>query len=568
MNAVYLIPAGFFAILFFVMLFRARWLNARIEERQAALIEAQKKVEETLRQSEELGVRLRIEADVLVGKQREEFQQEAVRVRIHYEAEVLRVRTELEPLRKFAGLLDGENKAGGMLTQAMAEATALRAEAQQLLDRAKALADEQRAQTNAKARELRDRAESLLAQATKEAGRIVAEANQRAETIAGDAYTALREKDQLAQAVQAIQNVVDGYGDRYIIPSRSVLDGLATDYGHTEAGEALRSAREHSRRMVETNEAAQCDYAELSRRGTAIRFVIDAFNGRVEAILSRVKSDNIGTLEQEIRDASSLVNLNGAAFRNAQILPAYLDSRLTELKWAVVVQELRMRDREEQRRLQEQIREEEKARREYERAIKEAEKEEDVLRKALVKARLEVESATVEQKAKFETEIAALNQRLAEAEAKGQRALSMAQQTRAGTVYIISNVGSFGEDVFKIGMTRRLVPEDRIWELSDASVPFDFDIHAMLKCDDAPSLERSLHEKFDDVRVNRVNARKEFFRLPLAPIREFVREQGIEAVFTLTAEAHEYRESMAITKMSPEERAKYRLRDEEDGSDQ
>src|SRR5205807_4923165 len=140
--------------------------------------------------------------------------------------------------------------------------------------------------------------------------------------------------------VQALWNVTEGYGDRYVIPSRSVLDELASDFGNTEAGEALKSAREHSRRMVEQKQAATCKYEEVDRRERANRFVVDAFNGRVDAILSRTKHDNYGTLEQEIRDAFSIVNLNGLAFRDAHILPAYLDARLAELKWAVVVHEL------------------------------------------------------------------------------------------------------------------------------------------------------------------------------------------------------------------------------------
>lgn len=83
----------------------------------------------------------------------------------------------------------------------------------------------------------------------------------------------------------AIRNVVDGYGDRYVIPTRSLLDDLAADFGHAAAGESLKSARDHSRRMVETGQAAECKYVEASRRETAIRFVIDAFNGRVDGIL-------------------------------------------------------------------------------------------------------------------------------------------------------------------------------------------------------------------------------------------------------------------------------------------
>jgi chromosome segregation ATPase len=288
--------------------------------------------------------------------------------------------------------------------------------------------------------------------------------------------------------------------------------------------------------------------------------VVDAFNGRVDAILTRTKHDNYGTLEQEIRDAFSLVNQNGKAFRDARILATYLDARLAELKWAVVVQELRRKEREEQRRIKEQMREEEKARREYERAIREAEEEEEADRKALEKARIEVANASAEQRAKLEEQIAELNQRLAEAEAKKQRALSMAEQTRRGTVYIISNVGSFGEGVFKIGMTRRLEPEDRIKELSDASVPFEFDVHAMILNEDAPALETLLQTEFDDLRINKVNFRKEFFRLPLERLRSFLAAKGIEASFTMIAEAHEYRETQALGRMNQAEREKYHLR--------
>jgi hypothetical protein len=380
------------------------------------------------------------------------------------------------------------------------------------------------------------------------------EAHKNAERIAGNAYIALREKDALEQAIHAIRSVIDGYGDRYVVPTRSLLDELASDFGHLDAGVKLKSAREQSRRMVEEGHAAECDYAEAKRRETAIRFVIDAFNGRVDGILSRTRSDNYGTLEQEIRDAFALVNLNGEAFRNARILDTYLAARLEELRWAVTGQELRLREREEQRRIQEQIREEEKARREAERIMKEAQKEEEVLALALEKARAEVESASAEERARFQQKVDELNRRLAEAEAKNLRAKSMAEQTRSGSVYVISNVGSFGDGILKIGMTRRLEPMDRIHELGDASVPFEFDVHAMITTDDAPSLERELHNHFEDRRVNRVNLRKEFFRVSVLELRELVAAKGLKAAFTMAAEAREYRESLAIAQRS-EERA-------------
>ena len=139
----------------------------------------------------------------------------------------------------------------------------------------------------------------------------------------------------------------------------------------------------------------------------------------------------------------------------------------------------------------------------------------------------------------------------------------MAQQTRSGHVYIISNIGSFGDEVFKIGMTRRLEPLDRVKELGDASVPFSFDVHAMIRSEDAPSLERLLHGKFDDLRINKVNYRKEFFRLPLERIRTFAAEKGLDVTFTMAAEAREYRETLALQKMTPAEREKYQLREME-----
>jgi hypothetical protein len=129
-------------------------------------------------------------------------------------------------------------------------------------------------------------------------------------------------------------------------------------------------------------------------------------------------------------------------------------------------------------------------------------------------------------------------------------------------------IRSFGDDVLKIGMTRRLEPFDRIKELGDASVPFEFDVHAMIRSDDAPKLERELHAQFDEHRLNKVNYRKEFFRVSLQAIRDFVAARQLEATFTLAAEAREYRESVALAKMTPEERERYHIsKDEGEGED-
>ncbi|HLL02355.1 MAG TPA: DUF4041 domain-containing protein [Myxococcaceae bacterium] len=492
------------------------------------------------------------DVDAELSREREKAQAEAERVRTHFEEEFRKAMSTFEPLLRFQGLANAEEETKRTLDEATKLASALKQQAETFSAASRSRSEIELREASNKLKELRSEADSILSKATKDARRILDEAHKNAERIAGNAYIALREKDALEQAIQAIRNVIDGYGDRYVVPTRSLLDELASDFGHLDAGVKLKSAREQSRRMVEEGHAAECDYAESKRRETAIRFVIDAFNGRVDGILSRTRSDNYGTLEQEIRDAFALVNLNGEAFRNARIRDEYLAARLEELRWAVASQELRLREREEQRRIQEQIREEEKARREAERVMKETQKEEEVLAKALEKARAEAESASAEERARFQQKVDELNQRLAEAEAKNLRAKSMAEQTRSGSVYVISNVGSFGDGILKIGMTRRLEPMDRIYELGDASVPFEFDVHAMITTDDAPSLERELHNHFEERRVNRVNLRKEFFRVSVLELRELAAAKGLKAAFTMAAEAREYRESLAIAQGSAE----------------
>jgi hypothetical protein len=127
-----------------------------------------------------------------------------------------------------------------------------------------------------------------------------------------------------------------------------------------------------------------------------------------------------------------------------------------------------------------------------------------------------------------------------------QKAVSMAQLTKAGHVYIISNIGSFGDKVFKIGMTRRLEPLDRVKELGDASVPFEFDVHAMIYSENAPDLERRLHTAFAEDRVNLVNPRKEFFHVSLEQLEDWAQKERMELKLTKLAEARAYRESQAI----------------------
>ena len=189
------------------------------------------------------------------------------------------------------------------------------------------------------------------------------------------------------------------------------------------------------------------------------------------------------------------------------------------------------------------MREEEKLQKEIEREQKRIEEErkreyelQNLINQALEQGRQEEAQKYADEKKMLIEEIE-----------KRTRAISQAQLTKTGNVYVISNIGSFGENVYKIGMTRRLDPQERVDELGDASVPFKFDVHAMIHSDNAPELENKLHELFQLKSVNRINYRKEFFRVTLDEIEKAVREfTNSDIEFTKIAEAREYRETQAI----------------------
>jgi hypothetical protein len=493
--------------------------------------------------------------DTEVSNQRTKYEQDIQKCAKYISA----LKAKIQSLTKWVGVADADAKAQEIiqtakrvLDKANSDARQLTANAQQQVDvllattknEANVIVSEAKQQVKA----MKDETQATLDSATAQAKQILNAANVKAKEIAGGAYEIMKNASLYDRTAKAMKNIIRGYGDQYIIPAHSLLDDLAEDFGHTQAGQELKAARERTKAMIRNGTAATCEYVEMSRRDTAINFVIDAFNGKVDSILSRVKHDNAGTLTQEIRDAFAVVNYNGKAFREARVTEEYLDARLNELKWAAVAQELKLQEREEQRRIKDQIREEEKARREYEIAIRDAAKEEELLRKAMEKAQQQIEQATSEQKTQYEQQLQELAEKLKQAEERNQRAISMAQQTKRGHVYIISNVGSFGEEVYKIGLTRRLEPLDRVKELGDSSVPFGFDVHALIFSEDAPTLECQLHRHFIMMQMNKVNHRKEFFRVDIKHIREEVEKLGLTVKWTMTAEAKEYRESLSTEK--------------------
>ena len=546
------IVAAVTAVLFAVLLVRAR---SALDADRAAALAARRKRDAEVAAAREIEGRLRHEiADARTWSS-------------SLEATIARLEAEVARLAKWSHVADADAKAMEFLREATTQVEALRRHADEDVALARMAAERFRSEADTEARAMRaaarEKAERMgeegqasLNAARQAAELIVQEANRKAEEIAGDALRALREVDEYERTVKALRNKIEGYGDEYVVPGHTLLDDLADEVGHTEAGQRLKVLRNEVRERVRKGLAATCEYVEENRRETAIRFVTDAFNGKADSILARVKTDNVGTLSQEMRDAFTLVNHNGRAFRDARILEEFLSLRLEELRWAGIGTELKAQEREEQRRIQEQIREEEKARREYERAIRDAAREEELVRKAMQKAEALMAKASEDQKTKYELQLVELAQKLQEAEARNQKALSMAQQTRRGHVYVISNIGSLGERVYKIGVTRRLDPLERIHELGDSSVPFEFDVHALIFSEDAPGLENRPHKHFVMDQLNKVNYRKEFFKTDLARIRQEIEAMGLTAKWTMAAAAREYRETLAIERMIATDPAK------------
>jgi chromosome segregation ATPase len=306
--------------------------------------------------------------------------------------------------------------------------------------------------------------------------------------------------------------------------------------------------------MITADTAAICNtnwrVEDSEAKGRALvkvykKLMLRAFNGECDVLISKVKWNNVNQMKERMEKLFDSINKLGQGF-HVYINKQYLDLKRKELILEYEYQSKRQQEKEEMRAIQEELREEEKAKREFEQAQKEAEKEEATYQKALDKARKEYEASTGEKHDKLQAQIEKLEQELKEAQEKKERALSMAQQTKRGHVYIISNIGSFGENVFKIGMTRRLEPIDRVKELGDASVPFQFDIHAMIYSEEAPRLENELHKAFTNRKVNMLNYRKEFFNVSLDEIELKVKEIGLEAEFSRLPEAMEYRETIAI----------------------
>jgi hypothetical protein len=359
------------------------------------------------------------------------------------------------------------------------------------------------------------------------------------------------------ETFEALQKDIDLYTDNIDIGSYGLYEPQFSFDTSEKFKEAIEANYQKQKLAIKEDNAIICntDWTVGGSKAEGKRMtnrnkklMLYAFNGECDGLISKVKWNTANKIKERIEKAFNDINKLGEV-QTTFITEHFKDLKLEELALTYEYEQKKYDEKEEQRQIREQMREEEKAQKELERAQKEAEDEEARFKKALDKARMELGSASQNELDELNNQISSLERKLLEAQERKERAISMAQMTKVGHIYVISNIGSFGEDVVKIGMTRRLDPLDRVRELGDASVPFRFDIHAIIYSENAPQLENELHKKFNDRRLNRINNRKEFFKASLEEIEVFVKEHaGAEIEFTKVAEAREYRETLIVNK--------------------
>ena len=294
--------------------------------------------------------------------------------------------------------------------------------------------------------------------------------------------------------------------------------------------------------MVEGSESKGRKFTE----GVA-KMALRAFNSECDNAVSAVRFSNFEKCKERVIKAFSVIN-NANKASEVLLAGMYLDLKIEELRIALEYQMKKEEEKEKAKEIRAQQREEARIAKEIEEARKETEKEKKHYQNALSKIDGQIMLAIdEEEKNALQEKKKELLACLSSTEEKLSDIDYRQKNQKAGYVYIISNIGSFGENVYKIGMTRRLDPQERVDELGDASVPFNFDIHAMIFSSDAPKLEAALHHAFEKKRVNKVNARREYFKVSLDEIKEEVKKNHDDTVeFFEVPQAAQYRESLLM----------------------
>ena len=274
------------------------------------------------------------------------------------------------------------------------------------------------------------------------------------------------------------------------------------------------------------------------------KLLLRAFNTECDELISKVKYTNYDASLNRIYKSAEAISKLGTIM-DISIKHAYLNLKVEELRLAFEYQQKKQEEKEAQKAARAELREAARLQKEIEAQRKKIEKEQTHYQTAYDHLLKQLEqdpenAALLSKKSELENQLKDIEKAMNDIDYREAN-------QRAGYVYVISNIGAFGPDIYKIGMTRRLDPQDRVDELGDASVPFNFDVHAMIFSDDAPALEAALHTAFADRKVNMVNTRREFFHVTLDEIKSVVKKNFDKTVeFIDVPDAEQYRISLKM----------------------
>lgn len=364
--------------------------------------------------------------------------------------------------------------------------------------------------------------------------------------------------------VAELQNILDQLNEQIIETNETVLlqsygiyEPIYTFATSDEYKDALQGIRAFCKDLIKEGDAVTGDLS-WSVNGNAAKgrkmvkdmqkLLLRAFNTECDELISKVKYNNYKSYEKRIEKACEQISKLGSVMGIA-ITEFYKENKITELQLAFEYAQKKQQEKEEQREIKAKMREEAKLQKEIEEARKKLEKEQTHYLNALAKINRQLSEASESEKSELLCKKQELEEKIEDTEKAIKDVDYREANKRAGYVYIISNIGAFGENIYKIGMTRRLDPMERVYELGDASVPFNFDVHAMIFSDDAPKLENALHKAFEDKKLNMVNQRREFFNVTLDEIKKVVKENYDKTVdFIDMPEAEQYRVSEKMRK--------------------
>ena len=399
-------------------------------------------------------------------------------------------------------------------------------------------------------------------------------ANNANNSLKNDVDDLIIKKKQLEAEISMLDNSVQQKRKEYIELDDVILlqeFGLyKPQYNFATSSlykDKLNEIREKQSKMIKLGTAATCSKRWVIENSVAkgekftednIKQILKTFNNECENSIMKVKFNNIESIKKRITlSYNSLNRLNST--NKVSISEEFLYLKYQEMYLAYEYAQKIQEEKEELRIQRELHREELRVAKELEEKRLEIEKEKQHYANVLnrITEQLNVEKdlirkqLLVEKKEEIENNLTDLDMALKDVDYREAN-------QRAGYVYIISNIGAFGKDIYKIGMTRRLEPQDRVDELGSASVPFKFDVHAFIFSDDAPKLENALHKAFKDKKINLMNNRKEFFHVSLEEIEKVVRENYDRIVdFKYIADAQQYRETLMKREMIINEKGSY-----------